>query len=276
MATYYASVAVDIELVDRNGNSFVLMDGQLAPLEGGDYSVCVRRYAYAHGDGAEVWVGTNLYSPLEVSHRPYLSDIQTGVCTRFATVIKPWGAIPSGGMWDRKKVALKASSILRLVETCSEGGVDRVAPYLWVEDESGDVMVDVSGRTIKARKLLHYLPLSAGEEYNDVSISTAIEYITDCMKKLKKCGRLYIGRPAQVGIPVPTKVLTPAEATAEYRAGTQFRWFATDWFDEPITAKSKQWFEEGITTTLFDAFTKELFNIVKYGEFPSYDIDDVL
>lgn len=278
MANYYQKVTIDIELVDRDLNSFVLMDGQLAPLEGGPYSVFIRRYVYSHSDASDIWVGTNLVPHFEALHNPHLSDIKTGVCTRFETVVKPWGAIPAGWMRARKKVALKVSSIMRLMATCSEGGVDLTAPYLWVEDESGDVMVDITGRTIKARKLLHYLPLSEGEEYNKVGTGCTGLSVAGFVERVKKLnlGRLYIGRPAKVGIPVPTKVLTPAEATAAYMSGTAFRWFADYWFDEPVTVNGKNEFEEGVCSTLFEQFTEDLFDVVETGRFPSYDIDDVL
>lgn len=274
MAMYYASCVIDIELVDHAGNSSILMDGQLAPIVGGKYSVFIRRYVYAHSDKSEVWIGTNLVSPEQIARSPFLSDIKTGVCTRFDTVDKPWGALPSGVMWAKKKVALKASSIMRLIETATEGTADLVAPYLWVEDASGDTMVDVSGRTIKARRLMHYLPQSAGEEYNTDSF-LSMEGLHDAAHYLKKMGRLYIGRPAQVGLPVPTNVLTAAEATAAYRAGTAFRWFATDWFDEPISAEGRDVFELGLANLLFNPIVDEFFDVTN-GKFPSYDIDDVL
>lgn len=276
MANYYQRVMIDIELVDRDLNSFILMDGQLAPLEGGPYSVFIRRYVYSHSDASDIWVGTNLVPHFEALHKPHLADIKTGVCTRFDTVVKPWGAIPSGIMWARKKVALKISSIMRLMSTGTEGGADLVAPYLWVEDASGDTMLDVSGRTIKARRLMHYLPLSAGEEYNSSPgfVSESVYNFANQMKYLK-LGKLYIGRPAKGGVPVPPKVLTADEATVAYRRRAAFRWFASYWFDEPITIASKNYFEAGVCSTLFDQFTDELFDVAN-GRFPSYDIDDVL
>lgn len=274
MATYYASCVIDIELVDHAGNSSILMDGQLAPLVGGKYSVFVRRYSYAHRESAEVWIGTNLIPSLQASSSPFLSDIKTGVCTRFSTVDDPWGALPSGVMWGRKKVALKAPSIMRLIETTTKGTADLVAPYLWVEDESGDTMVDISGRKIKAKRVMHYLPQSAGEEYN-LGTFRAVDGLDDVTRRLKKLGRLYIGRPAQVGIPVPTTVLTAAEATTAYRDGAAFRWFASDWFDEPISVRGRDEFECGLVNVLFNPLVDEFFGVAD-GQFPSYDIDDVL
>ena len=274
MATYYETCVIDIELVDRAGNSSILMDGQLAPLVGGAYSVFIRRYVYAHSENADVWIGTNLIPSLQASHSPFLSDIKTGVCTRFSTVDEPWGALPSGVMWGREKIALKAPSIMRLIETTTEGTADLVAPYLWVEDASGDTMVDVSGRTIKARKVMHYLPQSAGEEYNTDSFLSG-EGLYDVTHHLKKLGRLYIGRPAQIGITVPKNVLTAAEATVAYRRGGACRWFASDWFDEPISAEGRDVLEHGLVNFLFNPIVDEFFGVAR-GKFPSYDLDDVL
>lgn len=271
---YYESCVIDIELVDHAGNSSILMDGQLAPIVGGKYSVFIRRYVYAHSENKDVWIGTNLISSLQASSSPFLSDIKTGVCTRFATVDKPWGALPSGAAWAKQKVALRAPSIMRLIETTTKGTADLVAPYLWVEDASGDTMVDVSGRTMKAKRVMHYLPQSAGEEYNADSFMS-VEGLHDVTHHLKKLGRLYIGRPAQIKVPVPKKVLTAAEATTAYRDGTAFRWFASDWFDEPISAEGRDVLEHGLVNFLFNPIVDEFFGVAR-GKFPSYDLDDVL
>lgn len=232
MASVTLNMTVDVELVDRQDNVYVLLDGQLADVS--KFQVYLRRYNYITQKPDKCVVGNKLIEWRKLGS--YTGPLKENTASVRRMSIKCGKVVPFGVANNLKH--LNPSSLVRLIaeEDLSYKNIFTVLPMLWVEDPDGPDMVLAGEGVVKATPILPVLALEVANEFCPRGSGHFAIRCAKAINKARSSGwffakkRLFVGKCVEPLQAKPTdRLLTPDDRRHEIMAsGIRRRVFRAD------------------------------------------------